>query len=69
MKYKIGDRVVRINSNLVDTTINIGDSGTVITAGDSACNVKWDNSRAWSSSVSNLEHEAIYNSPLNKALE
>jgi len=66
-KFKVGDRVVRTGvSNGRHYLGNIGVVFEVIKNGRVL--VQWETNTVTGNSSENLEHEAIYNSPLYKAL-
>lgn len=67
MKFKKGDRVVRINQQLVPG-VPVGKAGTVMEF-KAICLVLWDGiEKPEPSFTGNLEFEVIYNSPLEQAL-
>lgn len=70
-KFKIGDRVVRINSNIYlgRITVSIGCGGVINYVRMTSANVTYDGQEIpVGSFLENIELEQVFNSPLYKAL-
>ena len=70
MRFKLGDRVVRINTDLLGEEIPVGAVGVVLqlSPGFDYYVVRWECGKEVGSYPKNLQLESIYNSPLEQAL-